>query len=183
MGNVERRGAQTSHIELPLPAQIGMTHRLRRCGDMCAEGFTQGPNKAAPRLTSADFTAIEQEVTGLRQRPANLRQTRGIAFKVGGAEHRVAEVQRPRAAVRNDMDRTQPESAGKHVRHLQHTVLLRIQEEPFHPIVQTGGQGVDVGNAGVDEYDVGGHGVVLWWWVKEVLPVIGMGGGQISSYP
>ena len=118
VGNVERRGAQTSHIELPLPAQIGMTHRLRRCGDMCADGFTQGTNKAAPRLASADFTAIEQEVTGLRQRPAYLRQTRGIILKVGGTEDRVPKIQRPCAAVRNDMDRTQPGSAGKHVRHL-----------------------------------------------------------------
>ena len=74
------------------------------------------------------------------------------------------EMDMPRGAVGDDVDRVEASATGQRRRELARCRPLRVQHDRLHPWADARQQNVDVGNGGIDEQNFRntGHGIILW---------------------
>ena len=142
-----------------LQCPVGATTRgaadVSRRGDVGSGQAGDGVDEALPCRTGSHVASMQQEVAGVAERGADLREFRAMQGESGLIEYATAEDQVSGCAVRKDLDRSEPAYATQCRGHLREPVMHGVNENDPHVRTESGKQNVRILHPRIHKHETG----------------------------
>ena len=151
-------------LEIPITAKVGRTRRVRGRGHVGPGRTSQRVHERLAGPVRADVTAVEQQVRLRAEGGLDNAELAGVIPERLRVHGRVAERERPGAAVPEHVHRLHLAAPGQGVCHDLHAVCMRIDQHDLGRRVDAVGQGLPTLDPGIDKDDR----VRLWAAVRRL---------------